>query len=202
MINIWQPVIVFILVLFISACGSVPQKSQDISSKATQQDRSLAILKSFPKKIEGFSYQASTKYPKPLGYSSRYQLDLDKRIYADVYSYPVPPEALSYSHKNIVKGMTRDALGEIKSLKIQGVYSKADVLKRNSFVQKGRSSEKIDIRLGAPKIPIDLYSILFLTAKNRDLLKIRLTMPYTESNIKDKRWQLFSNKIFSVLDKP
>lgn len=185
---------ILLLLLLLSACSVSPQNEQ--IKKPTRDIVSVNALQQLPKKIGSFSYIGTRLYPKPWGASSRYIYTTNK-IFADVYSYPVPKEAISFSHKNRVIGMTKQAIDEISGLTKLGKYSKFEILNKSTFQQQGRTSKRIDTSI--VKDGIALYSLIFLSENKGRLLKIRMSMPDSKSNRANKSWQKFAEKVFSAL---
>ena len=92
-----------------------------------------------------------------------------QKFRADIYSYPVPTDLAHLSHKDRIKEVMKRSFEEIEVLKAQGLYAEIEVLNKHVFELRDQVTERMDMRVVFNNIPIDLYSLLFLTEKNGDL---------------------------------
>jgi hypothetical protein len=186
--------IVFTLVMMaLVGCGA--PKRQEV--KELPGSEQYPILDVLPKSIEGFSYKGLRVYPDPWGYSLRYRSDFDKTVYADIYLYPVPKEAMGGDPEDIVVGATNGALEEIDYATKNGMYSEFEILGRDDFDILGKTTSQVDIYLVRNKTP--LYSLLFVTESNGKLIKARMTMPHTDANRSNDAWKRFVESAFTII---
>lgn len=150
-----------------------------------------------PAKLEGFSYENSTTYPAPWGYSLRYGKNTTHRTYSDIYIYPIPKEANGYKHEEIVYGITKEALREIEYAKEKGAYSEFKVISKGTFYLNGKLATRVEIFL--VRNNLSSYSLLYVTESEGKLIKARMTMPDNESNRNNESWNKFIDKVFSII---
>lgn len=184
----------FIILIITSSACTVPVRQ---SQNKVTHDEHYVILDVLSKQVDGFSYEGSTTYPAPWGYSLRYRNNESKRTYADIYIYPVPREAVDYKHKDIVFSITNDALHEIDYAKERGVYSKFNVISKGTFEILDNVATKVEISL--VKDNLVSYSLLFVTESSGKIIKARMTMPDNELNRNNEAWNKFVAKTFSII---
>ena len=180
-------VLLILMAIFLSACSTVSVKVPE---------KEPGIVSILPRMVEGYSYVGVHVYPsEEYGYSVRYTLS--SKNYADIYIYPVPEQAKKYSHKDIVFGMTGNAISEIELAQEKGLYHEFEILNKSAFNNSGLVFSKVEAKL--VKDNLVSYTILYLTENRSKLIKARITMPDNESNRSNKKWDAFIGEIFGFI---
>jgi hypothetical protein len=182
-----------ILAIALASCASPNNQRPD---QVTHGEH-YPILDVLPRRIEGFTYEGSSTYPDPLGYSLRYQNDNNLHAFADIYLYPAPPGAASFTHEEIVVGVTNEALQEIDYFKQRGLYSEFKIISSGTFEIQGKTVSRVEIHL--VKNNLVLYSLLYVTESDGKLIKARMSMPNNDANRTNEAWTRFIKSAFATI---
>lgn len=185
--------LMMIMVLGLYGCSA----NMENQTRQSTDDETYEILQVLPKTIEGFNYVNAHTYPEPWGYSLRYVYQGNQQIHSDIYIYPVPEGALKYQHKDIVAGMTSQALREIEIAMNKGMYSDFNIINKRAFKIQDNITTRVDVQL--VRNNWEMFSLLFVTERNGTVLKARMTMPYNELNKNNEAWQKFVEQAFSII---
>ena len=109
----------------------------------------------------------------------------------------MPEGALKYQHKDIVAGMTSQALREIEIAMNKGMYSDFNIINKRAFKIQDNIITRVDVQL--VRNNWEMFSLLFVTEHNGTVLKARMTMAYNELNKNNEAWQKFVEQAFSII---
>ena len=185
------------LICFIlSACTS----NQIVNNQSNHRQKvsdEPSIISSISKEIVDYAYEGYHVYPSGYGYSLRYRNLYQDRHYADIYVWPVNQGDAHIAHKDLVDIYSQGGVADIFSAQDQGRYSSVKVLSKETFNVNGKIVSKHTLSYNHSGVPV--FSYLFISEFDGELLKARLTFKNTPRNRKRKEYKEFVSAIFKQI---
>ena len=166
-----------LLIFALSGCISVE------TVRAPQDEKTLEepqIVSQLPKEMTDYTYEGYHIFPAGYGYSLRYRNLFQERHYADIYIWPVHPEHTNTPHNDLVTAFSKGAVSDIFTAQEQGKYSDVKVLSEETFIVNGKNVSEHTLSYKDSGVPV--FSYVFVSESNGELLKARLTLKDTARN--------------------
>ena len=142
-----------------------------------------------PAQIGPFTEAGTHVYPGHAeGYSVRYVSE--RNHHADVYVFPVPEDLESESDEAILEAMVDATVAGMQMAVAGGAYRELKVSPSTDMTINNERVLKFDGSFERDDLP--WYSVSYITESEGTVLKIRMSMPDSESNRNSVDWDAFA----------